>query len=128
MKGRRSLELRRRDAQKFEHPFAGRGIFGPGTPDWRDLYACRLIRRWRSGIALDGRIQYYPLQRHPEAAFGRALQTRWLAAPPVAPDFDLPAGDNVPTPAAKALFVNRFPRMKNIQATKRIQSLLGRQM
>ena len=54
----------------------------------------------------------------PEAAFGRALQTRWFAAPSVASDFDLPAGDNVPTPAAKALFVNRFPRMKNIQATK----------
>jgi hypothetical protein len=46
----------------------------------------------------------------------------------VAPDLDLPAADNIPASAAKTLFVNRFPRMKNIQATERIQSLAGRQM
>ena len=86
------------------------------------------MRRWQSGLVLDRRIQDNPLQRHPEATFGRALQTRWFVPPSVAPNLDLPAGDNVATPAAKALFVNRFPRMENIQATEGIQSLLDRQM
>jgi len=116
------------DAQKFENPFGSRCIFVRGIPDWRELYDCRVIRPWRHGIALDWRLQHDPLQRHTETAFRRAFQTRWFAPPSVAPDFDLPAGDNVPTPAAKALFVNRFPRMKNIQATEGIQSLLGRQI
>ena len=86
------------------------------------------MRRWQSGLVLDRRIQHNPLQRHPEAAFGRALQSRWVAAPSLAHDLDLPASDNVTAPAAKALFVNRFPRMENVQATESIQSLLDRQM
>ena len=86
------------------------------------------MRRWQSALVLDRRIQHNPLQWNPEAAFGRAFQTRWVAAPSLAHDLDLPASDNVTTPAAKALFVNRFPRMENIQAAEGIQSLLDRQM
>jgi len=124
----RGLEQHRWDAQKFEHPFWGRRIFRRGIPHWRERYSCRVIRRWLRRGALDWRIQHDPLQWHTETAFGRALQTRWFVSPSVAPDFNLPAGNNVPTPAAKALFINRFPGMKNIQATEGMQSLLGRQV
>jgi hypothetical protein len=53
---------------------------------------------------------------------------RWFATWPVTPDLDLRSGDDLAAAPAKTAFIDRFPRVKNIQPAEGLQSLLRRQI
>jgi hypothetical protein len=65
---------------------------------------------------------------HSSALRGPSVEaSKRVGLPPILAVWNLPAGDNVAPPAAKALLRQPIPRMKDIQATERTQSLLDRQ-
>ena len=127
----RSLEQHRWDAQKFEHPFGSRCIFGRGIPDWRELGASgEILAVCGAGSHWNWRLQHDPLQRHiPRQPSGWAHPTALVCRPSRgAGSLTCRPVITFPHRRQRRFSSTGFPRMRAIQATEGNQSLLGRQI